>query len=181
MTRNQLSYQKPRDSEATVRTATTTRTLQHCKDKENSNEKYGDTTTTTTTYGISSRRLSNSEARRSSIDDDNWKSKFNSNEHFEKAHRKFSGGGESASQCRRDSFEKYDTKRQLFSKTDSAEKFCSTYSSSVEGNDNADEYSQFRSSSPDRSDGLHGKTQIVRNNSFKEVKNQFQQATGKLP
>lgn len=170
MTRNQLSYEKPRDSEAVVRTATTTRTL-NSKNKENVNRNNAGSNT----GEVSARQY---------IDDDNSKSKFLSsslirrisNEHFEKAHRKFSGD-EGASEMKRDSFEKSDSKHKLFSKTDSKESFTDNYSYDA---DKRGEYSEHETSSHDQNDNFYSKSQVARNNSFKEIKSKFQQATGML-
>lgn len=165
MTRNQVTYEKPRNKEATVRTSSATRTLNGSEEKRHSSR--------TQDVNLDSNYL-NSESRRSSAGDDSWKSKFNSsslirrisNQHFEQAQRKFNASQTSTDESRRDSLEKHDSKCKSFS----------TNQRSSEKSINA----QFLRTERDDDEFDEGKTQIGQASSFKDVKSKLQQATGKF-
>lgn len=192
MTATRYSYQKPEGGEATIKTKTATHVVNTC-DSENT----GDGLTVTDRMSI---RPEQSPTNAIS-DNDGWKSKFNSsslirkisNEHFEKAHRKFSSDDASfdegndhrfSSQSRTDS----SSTSKCYMKTDSSEKFessyCSYYSLDKRGSTTeSTKTTKGENSNLERSPVLEYETSssrlVNRADSFKDIKSKFQQATGR--
>lgn len=179
MTATRYSYQKPEGGEATIKTKTATHVV-NARDSEN------------TGHGI---QLSTNAVS----DNDGWKSKFNSsslirkisNEHFEKAHRKFSSDDTSfdegddhrfSSQPRTDS----SSMSKSYMKTDRSERFESSYcsyssdkrGSTTESTKTTKSEKSNLEQSPVSEYETSSSRLVNRGDSFKDIKSKFQQATG---
>lgn len=194
MTATRYSYHKPEDGEATVHTKTATHLLGESSDQ---------TTHTRHRSALGDTKPNRAEKSPTNLisDNDSWKSNSKlgssslirkiSNEHFEKAHRKFSSDDASAGDDgddQRGSFQSRTTEssstRRTYSKTDSSERFESSYSTDRRGSIDEStrtathDYSDLRAS-PVSGYETSSSRPVGRGDSFKDIKNKFQQATGK--
>lgn len=200
MIATRYAYHKPEGEEATVKTETTSSYLNAKSHSSEANQigdsdrqdKWKSSSSTSSKLGSSSliRKISN--------------------EHFEKAQRKFSSGDETTTAWNEsdrkgsvDSTSKYETSsssrlHKSFSKTDSSEKVytkrystessSSTKRESYDGQSSTDlggEYGKAQTSTVSSSTAYGHQTndeqsRISRNDSLRDVKSKFQQATGKL-
>ncbi|XKL63194.1 hypothetical protein PGB90_005558 [Kerria lacca] len=199
MTSTSYSYQKPENGEATIKTKTTTNVLNA---KERSNDSHvQDAVDKTTNSKITSKYFPNDSSRKlsNSAENENWKSKFSSsslirkisNEHFEKAQRKFSNEETTVNEDehkRNLSDTKDETRHKSFSKTDNS-LFSTRYllenthakREYFDENSHVDECNSKISLpvSVSCSYEENSNQTVGRSNSFKDIKNKFQQATGK--
>ncbi len=168
MTTTRYSYHKPEGGEATVRTKTMTSVL-NAKEATNTfvdQDRQRPSTLTNETESWKSKLGSSSLIRKIS------------NEHFEKAQRKFSGGEEAATngEPRRTSFEsKSESQHKIFASEECGEKL------SVDESGASRLYDFDRSSPGYEQESKSGTQNLGRHDSFKDIKNKFQQATGTYP
>lgn len=195
MIATRYTYRKPEGEEATVKTETTSSYL-NAKSNSSAANQIGDSSDKWKS-STSSKLGSSSLIRKIS------------NEHFEKAQRKFSSGDETTTAWNEsdrkgsvDSTSKYETssssrQHKSFSKTDSSEKVytqrystessSSTKRESFDGQSSKDvgnDYGKVHTSTISSSTSYGHQTndeqpRVSRNDSLKDVKSKFQQATGK--